>query len=145
MRPAAETYAPRLSVGAGGTVTLSPQTAKEGDTVALAVKPETGQRVKTVAVTANDGTAVAVQKAAEGRYTFTMPKGGVTVTVTFETIPAPTPKVFADLSPTAYYYDAVAWAIEMGIAQGVNETTFAPASPCTRAQILTFLYRASTR
>ncbi len=49
---------------------------------------------------------------------------------------------FTDVAPDAYYYDAVLWAVENGITNGVSATSFAPTKTCTRAQIVTFLYRA---
>ena len=50
---------------------------------------------------------------------------------------------FADVRPGAYYYDAVLWAVENGIARGVGSGTFAPDAPVTRGQALTFLHRAA--
>lgn len=48
---------------------------------------------------------------------------------------------FADVDSSAYYADAVAWAVANGITTGTGESTFSPDSSCTRAQIVTFLYR----
>ena len=50
---------------------------------------------------------------------------------------------FTDVAVTDYYYDAVLWAAENGITGGVDDTHFAPNAPCTRAQIVTFLWRAA--
>ena len=50
---------------------------------------------------------------------------------------------FADVKPTDYCYDAVLWAVENGIAKGTGAATFSPDAPCTRGQIVTFLYRAA--
>ena len=50
---------------------------------------------------------------------------------------------FTDVPASAYYAKAVAWAIENGITNGMTETTFAPDASCTRAQVLTFLWRAA--
>lgn len=50
---------------------------------------------------------------------------------------------FADVAQDAYYYTAVLWAIENGITTGMDETTFAPDAPCTRAQVAAFLWRAA--
>ena len=49
---------------------------------------------------------------------------------------------FKDIKKGEYYYDAVLWAVEHGVTNGTSATTFAPNSPCTRGQIVTFLYRA---
>ena len=50
--------------------------------------------------------------------------------------------IFTDIAPGAYYYDAVLWAVENSITNGMGDGTFAPDAPCTRGQIVTFLYRA---
>ena len=50
---------------------------------------------------------------------------------------------FTDVSRTAYYYLAVLWAVERGVTAGTSQTTFSPNDPCTRAQVVTFLWRAS--
>ena len=50
---------------------------------------------------------------------------------------------FTDVASSAYYYDAVLWAVENGVTSGTSATTFSPNDPCTRAQIVTFLWRAS--
>ena len=59
--------------------------------------------------------------------------------------PAPTSNnnPFTDVPASAYYYDAVLWAVEMGITTGTTATTFSPEATCTRGQIVTFLYRAA--
>ena len=67
-------------------------------------------------------------------------------TVTPEPTPEPTPEEtvkFSDVSTSAYYYDAVKWAVENGVTDGVSATLFAPYESCTRAQIVTFLWRAA--
>lgn len=56
--------------------------------------------------------------------------------------PAGTGKAFADVSADSYYAKAVQWAVEQGITSGTSETKFSPESTCTRAQIVTFLYRS---
>ena len=48
---------------------------------------------------------------------------------------------FTDVPADSYYAKAVLWAVELGVAKGTTDTTFAPDSPCTRAQVVTFLYR----
>ena len=51
--------------------------------------------------------------------------------------------IFVDVSTNAYYYDAVQWAVNHGITNGTSETTFSPNDPCTRAQVVTFLWRSA--
>ena len=57
--------------------------------------------------------------------------------------PEPTNKVnpFTDVAEDSYYYKAVLWAVEKGIAKGTSETTFSPNDTCTRGQTVAFLYR----
>lgn len=55
----------------------------------------------------------------------------------------PSQKGFNDVKPGDYFYDAVNWAVEKGITTGTSATTFSPNASCTRAQIVTFLWRAS--
>lgn len=58
-----------------------------------------------------------------------------------EPMPKSQENPFSDIDPTAYYYNAVLWAVEKGITNGVSATEFAPDAECTRGQIVTFLYR----
>lgn len=55
----------------------------------------------------------------------------------------PVTQHFADVPSTAYYYDAVQWAVANGVTNGTSATTFSPNEGCTRAQVVTFLYRAA--
>ena len=68
------------------------------------------------------------------------------VTFLWRAAGSPAPEIsampFTDVPVGSYYYDAVLWAVENGIAKGTSETTFGPNASCTRAQIVTFLYRA---
>lgn len=98
----------------------------------------------TITVLDKNGGRVRVREE-DGKYTFTMPDGKVTVEATFRPIEEETePETgFRDVDSNAYYADAVAWAVEEGITNGNTATTFAPGNPCTRAQIVTFLWRAA--
>lgn len=58
-------------------------------------------------------------------------------------VPALAENPFADVKPTDYCYDAVLWAVQTGVAKGTSASTFSPDAPCTRGQIVTFLYRAA--
>ena len=129
----------RITVEAaqGGTVTADPTAAKAGATVTLTPVPDRGYQVGTVAVTDRFGDAVAVTEQADGTYTFTMPNGQVTVTVTFEQAPLP----FPDVTEGDWFYDAVRYAYETGLMDGVGDSLFAPNSDTTRAQLVTILYR----
>ena len=135
--PANPNYRITLEATQGGTVTADPTAAKAGTTVTLTPVPDRGYQVGSVAVTDRFGDAVAVTEQADGTYTFTMPNGQVTVTVTFEQAPLP----FPDVTEGDWFYDAVRYAYETGLMDGVGDSLFAPNSDTTRAQLVTILYR----
>ena len=135
--PANPNYRITVEAAQGGTVTADPTAAKAGATVTLTPVPDRGYQVGTVAVTDRFGEAVAVTEQAGGTYTFTMPNGQVTVTVTFEQAPLP----FPDVTEGDWFYDAVRYAYETGLMDGVGDSLFAPNSDTTRAQLVTILYR----
>ena len=135
--PANPNYRITLEATQGGTVTADPTAAKAGTTVTLTPVPDRGYQVGSVAVTDRFGDAVAVTEQADGTYTFTMPNGQVTVTVTFEETPLP----FTDVTEGDWFYDAVRYAYETGLMDGVGDSLFASNSETTRAQLVTILYR----
>ena len=135
--PANPNYRITVEATQGGTVTADPTAAKAGATVTLTPVPHRGYQVGSVAVTDRFGEAVAVTEQAGGTYTFTMPNGQVTVTVTF----AETPLPFTDVTEGDWFYDAVRYAYETGLMDGVGDNLFAPNSETTRAQLVTILYR----
>ena len=135
--PANPNYKITVAATQGGAVTADPTAAKAGATVTLTPAPDAGYQVGTVAVTDRFGEAVAVTEQAGGTYTFTMPNGQVTVTVTFEQAPLP----FPDVTEGDWFYDAVRYAYETGLMDGVGDNLFAPNSETTRAQLVTILYR----
>ena len=135
--PANPNYRITVEATQGGTVTADPTAAKAGTTVTLTPSPDAGYQVGTVAVTDRFGEPVAVTEQADGTYTFTMPNGQVTVTVTF----AETPLPFTDVTEGDWFYDAVRYAYETGLMDGVGDSLFAPNSETTRAQLVTILYR----
>ena len=135
--PANPNYRITVEATQGGTVTADPTAAKASATVTLTPVPDRGYQVGTVAVTDRFGEAVAVTEQAGGTYTFTMPNGQVTVTVTFEAAPLP----FPDVTEGDWFYDAVRCAYENSLMDGVGDNLFAPNSETTRAQLVTILYR----
>ena len=135
--PANPNYRITVEATQGGTVTADPTAAKAGTTVTLTPVPDRGYQVGTVAVTDRFGEPVAVTEQADGTYTFTMPNGQVTVTVTFAEAPLP----FPDVTEGDWFYDAVRYAYETGLMDGVGDNLFAPNSQTTRAQLVTILYR----
>ena len=123
----------------GGSVSSSTDKAKPGDTVTITVEPDEGYVPGTVKVVDKDGKEIAVKDLGDGKYSFVMPTGKVDVQVTF----APATGGFADVPTDAYYREAVLWAVEKGVTNGVSDTLFGPDQACTRAQIVTFLWRAA--
>ena len=135
--PANPNYKITVAATQGGAVTADPTAAKAGTTVTLTPVPDRGYQVGAVAVTDRFGDAVAVTEQADGTYTFTMPNGQVTVTVTFEQAPL----LFPDVTEGDWFYDAVRYAYENGLMDGVGDNLFAPNSETTRAQLVTILHR----
>lgn len=140
------TSAPRYDVavsdGAHGSVTVSPKSASKGSTVTVTVTPDKGYTLETLAVTDKNGNALDLTDQGGGQYTFTMPSSPVTVTATFMDDNTML-NFFVDVPAGAYYYDAVLWAAEGGIVTGTDAVHFSPDASCTRAQLVTFLWRAA--
>ena len=123
-----------------GSVTVDPERARSGSRVTVTVTPDSGYKLGELVVTDKDGKKLELTDKGNGQYTFTMPSGKVEVAAEFVKEVEVSP--FADVATDSYYYDAVKWAVEKGITNGVSETLFGPDGSCTRAQIVTFLYRA---
>ena len=134
-------YAVTVDAGKHGDVSVSPKWAEEGDTVTITADPDNGYVVDEVIVTDKNGDSIRVRDRGDGEYTFTMPDSKVTVEVTF--VEAGDELSFVDVAKSDYYYDAVKWAVDNGVTTGVTDTIFAPGNPCTRAQTVTFLWRAA--
>ena len=140
-------YDPTYSVSTpskteNGSVTVSPKSASKGDTVTVTVKPDSGYVLETLTVTDKNGNELTLKDKGDGKYTFTMPAGKVEVKATFMEDNSML-NFFYDVPNNAYFYEAVKWAVENGITTGVGNDLFAPEQPCTRAQIVTFLWRAA--
>ena len=124
-----------------GTVTVSPKSASKGDSVTITAAPDKGYELSGIKVIDQNGREVKLTDKGSGKYTFTMPAGKVTIKADFTAQTADS--VFADVSADAYYYEAVKWAADKGITGGIGDSLFAPNQSCTRAQIVTFLWRAA--
>ena len=140
-------YDPTYSVSTpskteNGSVTVSPKSASKGDTVTITVKPNSGYVLETLTVTDKNGNELTLKDKGDGKYTFTMPAGKVEVKATFMEDNSML-NFFYDVPNGAYFYEAVKWAVKNGITDGVGNNLFAPEQPCTRAQIVTFLWRAA--
>ena len=125
-----------------GSVTVSPKNASAGSTVTITVKPDSGYVLETISVTDKNGNDLKLTDKGGGKYTFTMPASKVEVKATFMGDNSVL-NFFYDVPNDAYYYEAIKWAAENGITGGVGNSLFAPNQPCTRAQIVTFLWRAA--
>ena len=136
------TYAITVKDAKNGDVTSSHKTASKGTTVTLTVEPDKGYTLETITVTDGSGDEIELTNKGDGKYTFTMPASGVAVKATFMEDNSML-NFFVDVFPGDYYYDAVLWAAENGITGGVDDTHFAPNATCTRAQAVTFLWRAA--
>lgn len=126
-----------------GSVTVTPKSAKRGSTVTITVTPDAGYVLDKLTVTDKDGKDVALTKKSDTEYTFVMPAGKVEITPSFVKQAEEPSRVFVDVKTGDYFYDAVLWAVEKGITNGTSAETFSPEDPCTRAQIVTFLWRAA--
>ena len=124
-----------------GSVTVDPERARSGSRVTVTVTPDSGYKLGELVVTDKDGKKLELTDKGNGQYTFTMPSGKVEVAAEFVKEVEVSP--FADVATDTYYYDAVKWAVNKGITNGVSETLFGPDQACTRAQIVTFLWRAA--
>ena len=136
------TYAVSTPAAENGSVTVSPKNASAGSTVTITVKPDSGYVLETLSVTDKNGNDLRLTDRGNGKYTFTMPGSRVEVKVTFMEDNSVL-NFFYDVPNGAYYYDAVKWAVDNGITGGVGNSLFAPNQPCTRGQIVTFLWRAA--
>ena len=136
------TYAVSTPAAENGSVTVSPRNASAGSTVTITVKPDSGYVLETISVTDRNGNDLKLTDRGNGKYTFTMPGSRVEAKVTFMEDNSVL-NFFYDVPNGAYYYDAVKWAVDNGITGGVGNSLFAPNQPCTRGQIVTFLWRAA--
>lgn len=126
-----------------GSVNISSTSAKRGSIVTITVTPDAGYVLDELTVTDKDGKELSLTKKSDTEYTFVMPAGKVEITPSFVKQAEEPSRVFVDVKTGDYFYDAVLWAVEKGITNGTSAETFSPEDPCTRAQIVTFLWRAA--
>ena len=124
-----------------GGVAVSSKNARKGDTVTVTVTPDAGYQLDKLTVTDKNGNVLKLTDKGDGKYSFTMPDGKVEVKAVFAKKVETSP--FVDVSADAYYKQAVRWAQEKGITDGISSNLFGPKQPCTRSQIVTFLWRAA--
>ena len=135
------TYAVSAPTAENGKIAVSPRYAERGERVTITVTPDEGYELESLTVTDSRGNELTLTDKGDGRYTFTMPARRVEIKASFVKSVEVSP--FADVAIDAYYYEAVKWAQEKGITSGIGNGLFGPNQPCTRGQIVTFLWRAA--
>lgn len=133
-----------VSVGAAanGSVSADPRSARKGDTVIITVTPDEGYALDTLTVTDNKGSQLELTDLGGGKFSFTMPDSQVKIAAQFAPAESQPEQIrFADVPAGAYYEIPVLWAVEQGVTTGVGNGMFAPNGQCTRAEIVTFLWR----
>ena len=131
-------YTIKATAGAGGSISPSGNVSvREGRDQTFTITPDKGYAVSNVKI---DGKSIGAVKS----YTFENVKKSHTIEVVFMKANGnPQASVFVDVATGSYYEEAVDWAVENGITKGTTATTFSPNATCTRAQAVTFLWRAA--
>ena len=125
-------YTIKATAGTGGSISPSGNVSvREGRDQTFTITPDKGYAVSNVKI---DGRSIGVVKS----YTFENVKRAYTIEVSFTRA-----NEFIDVPAGSYYYDAVLWAVENGITTGASASRFDPNGICTRAQAVTFLWRAA--
>lgn len=124
--------------GAHGIARVDDYNPAAGDRVTITVTPDEGYEVDQVLVTTASGKKVPVTRTGENRYVFEMPSGSVSIQVTYK---AEEKVVYTDVSPYAWYAEAVEYVTVQGLMNGVGEGKFAPSAAVTRAMVWTVLAR----
>ena len=136
------TYPITVKSAKNGDVTASHKSAAKGTTITLTVDPDKGYVLDTLTVLDGKDKEIKLTEK-NGKYTFTMPASKVTVEAMFKAEQSTGKNPFTDVPAGSYYEDAVIWAVDKGITTGTSATTFNPNGICTRAQAVTFLWRAA--
>ena len=139
--PGAPTYPATAPAAPNGTVTVSPANASKGANVTVTVKPNEGYELGSLAVKDASGNLLPLTDLGNGKFGFVMPASKVSVEANF--VKSAVSTGFADVPANAFFADAVKWAVDKGVTNGQTDTMFGPYEPCTRGQIITFLWRAA--
>ena len=139
--PGAPTYPTTAPAAPNGTVTVSPANASKGTNVTVTVKPNEGYELGSLAVKDANGNLLPLTDLGNGKFGFVMPASKVSVEANF--VKSAVSTGFADVPANAFFADAVKWAVDKGVTNGLTDTMFGPYEPCTRGQIITFLWRAA--
>lgn len=134
-------YSPILDVSDGGSIKVNPRTPEEDDEVTITVDPDSGYEVDEVTVTDRNGREVKVTAERNGTYTFTQPRGRVTISVTFVREGGST--FFSDVPESFWAYDEIAWAYDNGYVNGTSASSFSPNASISRQQVWMILARLS--
>lgn len=135
------TYTVSAPTAENGRIAVSPRYAERSERVTVTLTPDEGFELESLTVTDSRGNELTLTDKGDGRYTFTMPARRVEIKASFVETAEVSP--FADVAIDAYCYEAVKWAVKNGITDGVGNDRFAPEQSCTRAQVVTFLWRAA--
>ena len=134
--PVVEKYAITAVAGMGGDITpLGKTEVAEGESITYTITPDAEYQVKTVLV---DGY---VEELTDGTYTFENVTEEHSIVVIFEKMELPPATRFTDVEKDTWYYDAVNYAAEKGLMDGITDTTFEPYTNTSRAMMVTLLYR----
>ena len=139
--PGAPTYPATAPTAPNGTVTVTPANASKGANVTVTVKPNEGYELGSLAVKDASGNLLPLTDLGNGKFGFVMPASKVSVEAEF--VKSAVSTGFADVPANAFFADAVKWAVDKGVTNGQTDTMFGPYEPCTRGQIITFLWRAA--
>ena len=139
--PGAPTYPATAPAAPNGTVTVSPANASKGANVTVTVKPSEGYELGSLTVKDASGNLLPLADLGNGKFGFVMPASKVSVEANF--VKSAVSTGFADVPANAFFADAVKWAVDKGVTNGLTDTMFGPYEPCTRGQIITFLWRAA--
>ena len=139
--PGAPTYPATAPAAPNGTVTVTPANASKGTNVTVTVKPNEGYELGSLAVKDASGNLLPLADLGNGKFGFVMPASKVSVEANF--VKSAVSTGFADVPANAFFADAVKWAVDKGVTNGLTDTMFGPYEPCTRGQIITFLWRAA--
>ena len=140
-RSSSSTYPITVKDSKNGSASSSHKSASRGTTVTITVMPDKGYTLETLTVTDKNGKEVKLTEK-NGKYTFTMPASKVEINATFMDDNAML-NYFVDVKANDYFYDAVLWAAQNGITSGTDAVHFTPDGVCSRAQAVTFLWRAA--
>ncbi len=131
------------STASNGKVSLDKSTAKKGDTVTVTVTPDAGYQLDKLTITDAKGNTVDVTDKGNGKFSFVMPEGKVTVTPTFvaDNGGQTESKSYSDVKTGDWYADAVKYVSDKGLMSGTGSDKFAPSATTTRAMLMTVLAR----